>query len=78
MARRCGLCGKGTISGCAVSKSMHHCKRVWKPNLLAVRVVVDGSALNMRICAHCLRSNPLMKKAQPRANAPLRAAAPKL
>ena len=57
MSRVCDLCGKGTVSGNNVSKSMNHQKRVWKPNLLKVKVKTEGGASTIRICARCLRTS---------------------
>ena len=57
MSRVCDLCGKGTVSGSNVSKSMNHQKRVWKPNLLKLKVKAEGRVSTVRVCARCLRSS---------------------
>ena len=57
MSRVCDLCGKGTISGNSVSKSMNHQRRVWKPNLMKMKVKTASGAQTIRICARCLRTN---------------------
>ncbi len=57
MSRVCELCGKGTISGNNVSKSMNHQRRVWKPNLLKMKVMTTSGVQTIRICTRCLRNN---------------------
>jgi len=56
--RACEFCGKGTISGNNVSKSMNHQRRVWKPNLVKVKVKLDnGGVKTFRLCTRCLRTS---------------------
>ena len=62
MARICEICGKGTMSGNTVSKSMNHKRRVWKPNLIKMKTEIGGSTFSVRICARCLRRGLLDKK----------------
>ncbi len=61
MSRRCEICGKGTTSGNNVSHSMRHTKRVFKPNIMKVRAVVDGRVKRIRVCTRCLRSGKVIK-----------------
>ncbi|PIE97821.1 MAG: 50S ribosomal protein L28 [Treponema sp.] len=62
MANICEICGKGTVSGNNVSKSMHKTKRVWKPNLLKVKTEIQGRTMTLKICTRCLRSGYITKK----------------
>ncbi|MEL3904602.1 MAG: 50S ribosomal protein L28 [Treponemataceae bacterium] len=62
MARVCDICGKGTSTGHTVSKSKHHTKRVWKPNLLKMKTEIGGTVMSVRICTRCLKSGYLTKK----------------
>ena len=62
MARVCDICGKGNLTGNKVSKSKHHTKRVWKPNLLKMKTELGGNVMTVRICARCLKSGYLTKK----------------
>lgn len=55
--RVCEFCGKGTVSGNNVSKSMNHQKRVWKPNLIKMKISDGGGARTVRICTRCLRTS---------------------
>ncbi|CEM62502.1 50S ribosomal protein L28 [Treponema phagedenis] len=62
MARKCEICGKGTVAGHNVSKSMNHTKRVWKPNLVEVKTEVGGRTLTVKMCTRCLKSGYVTKK----------------
>ena len=61
MAQRCDVCGKGTLSGNAVSHAHNLTKRKWNPNLQRVRALVDGRAKNIDVCTRCLRSGKVTK-----------------
>ncbi len=58
---KCAVCGKGVVFGNAVSHSHRKTNRSWKPNIRKVRVLENGSAKTVSICARCLRT---MKKQQ--------------
>ncbi len=45
MARRCDICGKGTAFGHNVSHAKNRTNRVWKPNLVQVKTMIDGTVL---------------------------------
>ena len=62
MSRECDICGKHTMFGNRVSKSYHHTRHQWKPNLIKMRTVIDGETIPVRICAQCLRSGFIPKK----------------
>lgn len=62
MANRCEICGKGPMTGNLVSHSNRKTKRVSKPNVQRVKVVVDGVPKRMRICTRCLRSDKIVKR----------------
>lgn len=61
MSKECYVCGKGTISGNAVSHSNIHTKRTWKPNLRKVKIMENGTAKTVTICSRCLRSSKIEK-----------------
>ncbi len=61
MARKCDLCGKGTVTGNKVSHAKNRVRRTWKPNLHKVRAMVDGSKTTVKICTRCLRSGKVVK-----------------
>ena len=61
MARRCEICGKGTITGHTISHAHNRTKRVWKPNIIKVRALVGNTKRTMKICTACLRSGKIIK-----------------
>ncbi len=74
MARRCEICGKGTVAGNSVPRrgqakkkggvGQHigvKSKRVFRPNILSVKTLVKGTPTTIKICARCLRSGRVEK-----------------
>ena len=42
MSRKCEICGKGQVSGNAVSHSNRHTRRKWNANIQTVRVAEEN------------------------------------
>jgi len=61
MAAVCSICGKGTVSGNTLSHSHIRSKRVWKPNLRTVHIIVDGRPVTAKVCTRCLRSGKVQR-----------------
>jgi len=74
MSRKCDICGKGTVSGHSVPRKglpkkkggagQHigvKSKRLFKPNLVKVRALVNGKTTSMKVCARCLKSGKVVK-----------------
>ncbi|HUZ18239.1 MAG TPA: 50S ribosomal protein L28 [Spirochaetia bacterium] len=61
MARRCDICGKGTVSGNKISHAHNKTKRVWKPNILKMQTVAAGHKKTIRICTRCLKAGKVVK-----------------
>ena len=61
MAKRCELCGKGTLYGHKDSHAHNLTNRRWEPNLQRLRVQTAGGAKRMRICTRCIRSGRVQK-----------------
>ena len=74
MARRCEICGKGTMSGNVVTRKGQAkkkggvgqhigvtTKRVFRPNIIAVKTVIDGTPTTVKVCARCLRAGRIQK-----------------
>lgn len=57
MARRCIVCDKGTRFGNRRSHALNTTRRVWKPNLQKMRVMIDGVPRRAYVCTRCLKSN---------------------
>ena len=53
---KCEICGKTKQFGHNVSHSMRHTKRVFRPNIQRVTLVIDGRRRRMNICTRCLRT----------------------
>ncbi|MBN2618922.1 MAG: 50S ribosomal protein L28 [Spirochaetales bacterium] len=69
MARKCELCGKGTIAGNSVPRKglpkkkggagQHigvKSKRTFKPNIVKVQATIDGSPKSVKVCTRCLKA----------------------
>ena len=61
MARRCEICGKGTVTGNNVSHAHNKTRRVWKPNIIKVKAKIGGGVKRIKVCAACLRSGKVEK-----------------
>ena len=74
MARRCEICGKGTVSGQIVPRKGkpkkqggvgQHIgvtkKREFRPNLVTIKTLIDGTPKTIKICIRCLRSGKIQK-----------------
>lgn len=61
MARRCEICGKGTVHGHNISHAHNVTNRAWKPNLQKIRAVIDGATRRVLVCTRCLRSGKVQK-----------------
>lgn len=74
MARKCELCGKGTISGNNVPRKgvakkkggfrrfvVNRTKRVFKPNIVKVKTIIKGSVKTVKVCTRCLKAGKVVK-----------------
>ena len=74
MARRCDICGKGTVAGHVVPRKGQAkkdggvgqhigvtTKRVFKPNIITVKAMIDGTPKTIKVCARCLRAGKVTK-----------------
>lgn len=74
MARRCEICGKGTISGQVVPRKGQakkkggvgqHIgvtkKRVFMPNIVSVKTLINGTPTTVTVCTRCLRAGKVQK-----------------
>ena len=53
---RCYACNRGVAFGNNVSHANNKTRRIWKPNLQVVRVVIDGKTQRVKVCARCLHA----------------------
>ena len=74
MARRCEICGKGTMAGNVVTRKGQPKKkggvgqhigvstqRVFRPNIITVKTMVNGTPTTVKVCARCLRAGKIQK-----------------
>ncbi|MBR1938135.1 MAG: 50S ribosomal protein L28 [Spirochaetales bacterium] len=74
MARRCDICGKGTVSGNVVTRKGQAkkkggvgqhigvtTKRVFRPNLVSVKTLINGTPKTIKVCTRCLRTGEFTK-----------------
>jgi len=61
MARRCDICGKGTVTGNKVSHAKNRTRRTWKPNLHKVQTLVGRTKITLKVCTRCLRGGKIVK-----------------
>lgn len=74
MARRCDICGKGTMSGNVVTRKGQAkkkggvgqhigvtTKRVFRPNIISIKTVINGTPTTVKVCARCLRAGKIQK-----------------
>ncbi len=69
MARKCEICGKGTIAGNSAPRKglpkkkggagqhiIKRTKRTFKPNIVKVQATVAGSTKQVKVCTKCLKA----------------------
>ncbi len=53
---KCSVCGKGPQFGHNRSHALNATRKISKPNIINKRIVIDGEARRVKICARCLRT----------------------
>jgi large subunit ribosomal protein L28 len=61
VAKTCIVCGKGEMSGHAVSHSNIKTNRTWKPNLQKIRIMVGGAPEREYVCTKCLKAGKVQR-----------------
>ena len=74
MARKCEICGKGTVAGNSVPRKglpkkkggagQHigvKSKRTFKPNIVKVQATIAGSTKSVKVCTRCLKAGKVEK-----------------
>lgn len=58
---KCDVCGKGVVFGNKVSHSHRRSNRAFKPNVMRVKAVVNGTPKHIYVCTRCLRSGKVQR-----------------
>ena len=58
---KCEICGKAMVFGIRQSHSHRRTNRTWKPNILRVKVMVNGTPKHIYACTRCLRSGKVTR-----------------
>lgn len=61
MSNICAVCGKQPGMGHNVSHSNKKTARMFKPNIVKIKVEYNGKVQNMNICTKCLKSGKVKK-----------------
>lgn len=54
--QKCDITGKGKQYGNNVSFSQRHTKKVWKPNLQAKTLTIDGKKVTLKVSTRAIRT----------------------
>jgi len=55
MSKVCQNCGKGIMRGHNVSHSKQRTKKIYKPNLQSVKIMVGDKRKKMLLCTKCIK-----------------------
>ena len=58
---KCEYCGKSVSFGIRVSHSHRRSNRTWKPNIMRVKAVVNGTPKRVNVGSRCLRSGKVTR-----------------
>lgn len=58
---KCDICGKSMTFGIKVSHSHRRSNRTWKPNIMRVKALVNGTPKHVYVCSRCLRSDKVTR-----------------
>ncbi|MDR2676782.1 MAG: 50S ribosomal protein L28 [Endomicrobium sp.] len=61
MSHKCSVCGKRSTSGNTISHSNKTSKRLFKPNIQSLNIILNGKRLRKRVCTSCIRSDRIKK-----------------
>ena len=58
---KCDICGKSMTFGIKVSHSHRRSNRTWKPNIMRVKALVNGTPKHVYVCSRCLLSDKVTR-----------------
>lgn len=54
--QRCEITGRGITFGNQISHSHRVTGRIWRPNLQSTKIVINGVAVKVKVCAKTLKT----------------------
>ncbi|MDR2666457.1 MAG: 50S ribosomal protein L28 [Endomicrobium sp.] len=61
MSYKCIICSKGSRFGNTISHSNKVSKRLFRPNLQSLNIIINGKKTREYICTSCIKSNKVKK-----------------
>ncbi|MDR1400881.1 MAG: 50S ribosomal protein L28 [Endomicrobium sp.] len=61
MSYKCAICNKGSRSGNTISHSNRVSKRVFRPNLQSLNIIIDKKKTRKYVCTSCIKSSKVKK-----------------
>ena len=61
MSYKCIVCGKSSRSGNTISHSHKATKRLFRPNLQRLNILVGGKKMRGYVCVACIKSEKVQK-----------------
>jgi large subunit ribosomal protein L28 len=61
MSYKCSICNKHSSSGNSISHSNKSSKRVFKPNLQKLHILLNNKKKHKYVCTSCIKSNKVKK-----------------
>ncbi len=58
---KCEICGKKPSFGNQISHSHRVSRRIWRPNIQKVRVLINGQRRRISVCTACLKAGKVQK-----------------
>ena len=58
---KCDICSKEIAFGIKVSHSHRRTNRTWKPNVVKVKAIVNGTPRRINVFTRCLRSGKVVR-----------------
>ncbi|MFA5519031.1 MAG: 50S ribosomal protein L28 [Spirochaetota bacterium] len=58
---KCELCGKSVQFGSNLSHSNRKTKKMWRPNIQKIRVLINNRTVRKNVCTKCIKSGKISK-----------------
>ena len=58
---KCEFCGKSVQFGCNVSHSHKKTKKMWRPNIQKIRVLINNRTVRKSLCTSCIKTGNFSK-----------------